>query len=148
MKKLFMCILFVLFIATGCSSNSNILTLKGDIQNNIISATTTISGKIVEMKKHQGEVVKKGDIIAIIDNTNQKYVVEQMQAVVNMKKAKLEELQLGTRPQQIEQAEAQVRAAKAQLDLLTSGNRNEQIEQAKNEVSIAARCCKFCTINI
>lgn len=138
MKKLFMCILLILFITTGCSSNSDILTLKGDIQNNIISATTTISGKIVEMKKNQGEVVKKGDIIAIIDNTNQKYVVAQMQAVLNMKKAKFDELQLGTRPQQIAQTEAQVRAAKAQLDLLASGNRNEQIEQAKNEVLISS----------
>ena len=117
-----------MFITTGCSSNSNVLTLKGDIQNNIISATSTISGKIVEMKKNQGEVVKKGDIIAVIDNTNQKYVVDQMQATVNIKKAKLEELQVGTRPEQIEQAEAQVRANKAQLDLLTSGNRSEQIE--------------------
>jgi len=126
-----------LFIATGCSSNSSILTLKGDIQNNIVSATTTISGKITEMKKQQGELVKKGDIIAVIDNTNQKYVVDQLQAVVHMKNAKLDELQSGTRPEQIEQAEAQVRAAKAQLDLLNAGNRSEQIEQAKNEVSIA-----------
>ena len=137
MKKLFMCSLLILFIATGCSSNSNTLTLKGDIQNNIVSATTTISGKIIEMKKQQGEFVKKGDVIAIIDSANQKYVVDQMQAVVNMKNAKLDELQKGTRPEQISQAEAQVRAAKAQLDLLTSGNRNEQIEQARNEVSIA-----------
>ena len=137
MKKLFMCSLLILFIATGCSSNSNTLTLKGDIQNNIVSATTTISGKIIEMKKQQGESVKKGDTIAIIDSSNQKYVVDQMQAVVNMKNAKLDELQKGTRPEQISQAEAQVRAAKAQLDLLTSGNRNEQIEQARNEVSIA-----------
>ena len=137
MKKLFMCSLFILFITTGCSSNSNVLTLKGDIQNNIISATSTISGKISEMKKNQGEVVKKGDIIAVIDNTNQKYVVNQMQAIVNMKKAKLEESQSGTRPEQIQQAEAQVRAAKAQLDLITSGNRNEQIQAAKSEVSIA-----------
>jgi len=138
MKKLFMCSLFISLIFTGCSLNSNTLTLKGDIQNNIISTSTTISGKIIEMKKQQGETVKKGDIIAIIDNTNQKYVVDQVQAVVNMKKAKLEELQVGNRPQQIEQAEAQARAAKAQLDLLTSGNRNEQIEQAKNEVSISS----------
>ncbi len=138
MKKLFMCSLFISFIFTGCSLNSNILTLKGDIQNNIISASTTVSGKIIEMKKQQGEAVKKGDIIAIIDNTNQKYVVDQAQSVVNMKKAKLEELQVGNRPEQIEQAEAQVRASKAQLDLLTSGNRNEQIEQAKNEVSISS----------
>jgi HlyD family secretion protein len=137
MKKLFMCSLLILFITTGCSSTSNVLTLKGDIQNNIISATSTISGKIAEIKKNQGETVKKGDIIAVIDNTNQKYVVDQMQATVNIKKAKLEELQVGTRPEQIEQAEAQARANKAQLDLLTSGNRSEQIEAAKNDVSIS-----------
>ena len=137
MKKLFMCSLLILFITTGCSSNSNILTLSGDIQNNIVSATSTVSGKIIEMKKNQGESVKKGDIIAVVDNTNQKYVVDQMQAAVNIKTAKLEELQIGTRPEQIEQSEAQVRASKAQLDLLTSGNRSEQIEVAKNEASIA-----------
>lgn len=137
MKKLILCVLFIALITTGCSSKSNNLTLKGDIQNNIISANSTVAGKIIQMNKQQGEPVKKGDIIAVIDNTNQKYAVEQLQAVVNIKKAKLEELQAGTRPQQIEQAQAQVRAAKAQLDLLTSGNRSEQIEQAKNGVSIA-----------
>ena len=139
MRKLFIFSSLVLFLstATGCSSNSDILTLKGDIQNNIMPATSTVSGKIIEMKKNQGEEVKKGDVIAVIDNANQKYSVNQMQAVVNMKKAKLEELQIGTRQEQIDQAEAQVRSAKAQLDLLTSGNRTQQIEQAKNEVSIA-----------
>ncbi len=131
------CLILFLSITTGCSSNSNVLTLKGDIQNNIVPATSTVSGKIIEMKKNQGEEVKKGDVIAVIDNANQKYSVEQMQAVVNMKKAKLEELQIGTRQEQIDQAEAQVRASKAQLDLLTSGNRTQQIEQATNEVSIA-----------
>lgn len=137
MKKIFMCILSIAFIATGCSAKSNNLTLKGDIENNIISANSTVSGKIVKMNKQQGEAVKKGEIIAIIDNTNQKYAIDQLQAVVKIKKAKLEELKLGTRPEQIQQAEAQVRASKAQLDLLTSGNRTEQIEQARNSVSIA-----------
>ena len=139
MKKLFIYLSISLlssFIITGCSSNSNILILKGDIENNIIPATSTVSGKIIEMDKQQGETVKKGDIIALIDNTNQKYVVDQMNAVVNAKKAKLEELQAGARPEQIQQAEAQVRADKAQVDLLISGNRSEQIEQAKNTVSI------------
>lgn len=139
MRKLYIfgSLVFFLITVTGCSSNSNILTLKGDIQNNIVPATSTASGKIIELKKNQGEAVKKGDIIAVIDNVNQKYSVDQMQAVVNMKKAKLDELQTGTRQEQIDQAEAQVRAAKGQLDLLTAGNRPQQIEQAKDEVSIA-----------
>lgn len=138
MRKLLMLSSLILLLnITSCSYNSNILTLKGDIQNNIIPTSTTVSGKIIEMRKQQGESVKKGDIIAVIDNANQKYVVDQMQAVVNMKKAKLEELQIGTRPEQIRQAEAQVRSSKAQLDLSISGNRTQQIEQAKNEVSIA-----------
>jgi HlyD family secretion protein len=137
LKKILIFIVFITLIASGCSANSGVLTLEGDIQNNIISANSIVSGKIIEMNKQQGEPVKKGDIIAVIDNTNQKYTVDQLQAVVNMKKAKLEELQAGARPQQIEQAEAQLRAAKAQLDLQTSGNRAEQIEQAKNGISIA-----------
>lgn len=138
MRKGLICSLFlipILLMTTGCFSNE--LTLQGDIQNNIVPVTTTVSGKIVELKKKQGESVKKGDIIAVVDNTNQKYTVNQMQAVVNMKKAKLEELNTGTRPEQIAQAEAQVRAAKAQVDLLVSGNRSEQIEQARDEVSVA-----------
>jgi HlyD family secretion protein len=137
MKKLFLCIIAIALVITGCAPKSGVLTLKGDIQNNIISANSTIAGKIIQMNKQQGEPVKKGETIAVIDNTNQKYAVDQLQAVVNMKKAKLEELKAGARPQQIDQAKAQVRAAKAQLDLLISGNRIEQIKQAGSSVAIA-----------
>jgi len=127
---------------SGCTPKSDHLTLKGEIQNNIVSSNSTVSGKIIEMNKQQGEPVKKGDLIALIDNTNQKYSIDQIQAMVNMKRAKLEELQAGTRPQQIDQAKAQVRGAKAQLDILTAGNRAEQIEQGKISVSIAEEAIK------
>lgn len=155
MKKLWVFVLVLVLIATGCSSkvstiisqgDQDVLILEGDIQNNIISATSTVAGKIIEMNKQQGEPVKKGDIIAIIDNANQKYSVDQLQAVVNMKKAKLEELKNGARLEEIEQAKAQVRAAKAQLDLLNSGSRDEQIKQAENNVSIAEEALKSAQI--
>jgi len=155
MRKLMVAGIFIILTMAGCSAKvSNLITkgegdqlvLEGDIQNNIISATSTVTGKIIEMNKQQGEPVKKGDVIAVIDNTNQKYAVDQLQAVVNMKKAKLEELKAGTRPQQIEQAQAQVRATKAQLDLLQSGTRDEQIRQAKNNVSIAEEALKSAQI--
>ena len=89
------------------------------------------------MPKEQGEPVQKGDIIAVIDHTIQTYSVDQLQAIVQMKEAKLEELKAGTRPLQIEQAKAQVRAIEAKLEGLIAGTRPQQIEQAKNGVSIA-----------
>jgi len=139
MKKLFVFILFVALIATGCSSNPDKLTLKGDIENNIISANSTEPGKIIKMNKQQGQPVKKGDIIAVIDNTNQKYAVDQLEAVLTMKKAKLDELQAGARPQQIEQAEAQVNASYAQLDLITStsGAKAQAITVARSNYDAA-----------
>lgn len=171
MKKLHIWfILTVMLVTTGCSirvshlfSDSDSLTLKGNIENTIITATSTVSGQIIETEKKQGEPVKKGDVIAVIKHEDQEYTVKQLEAIVNMKKAtieelqagarpqqikqvqaqvnaakaKLAELQAGTRPQQIEQAQAQVRAAKAQYELVASGNEEEQIKQAKNSVSIA-----------
>lgn len=149
MKRILACFMFIALVVTasGCSSNSSELTLSGDVQNNIISSNSTVQGKIVEMKKQQGEIVKKGEVIAIIDSTNQKYSVDQLQAVVNMKKAKLEELQAGTRTQQLDQSKAQVRAAKAQLDLLKAGSSAQQISQAKNNVSIATEAMEAAQIS-
>lgn len=141
MKKLFL-VLATVFILTGCSSNSDNLTLKGDIQNIIISSVSEVSGKIVQMNKQQGETVKKGDIIAVIDSINQEYIVEQLQAVVDMKKAKLEELENGARPEQIEQASAKVESLKAQLDILTA-----ESESGSSSVSIAQDALESAQIN-
>ena len=147
MKKRGLCLLLIIFMTTtGCSSKASQLfsksdkdhvTLTGDIQNTIVSVSSTVSGKIIEMPKEQGEPVQKGDIIAVIDHTIQTYSVDQLQAIVQMKEAKLEELKAGTRPLQIEQAKAQVRAIEAKLEGLIAGTRPQQIEQAKNGVSIA-----------
>jgi len=123
------------------------LTLTGDIENNVISANSTVSGKIVLMDKSQGEKVKKGDIIAEIDSQNQVFAVEQLQAVVDLKRAKLDELKAGARPQQIKQLEALTRGAKAQWDLLKAGNRVEQKDQAELAVAIAKKAVETAKIS-
>ncbi|WP_225999850.1 HlyD family secretion protein [Paenibacillus sp. BJ-4] len=163
---------FALLLMTGCSGSpgslfggdSDTLTLEGEIENTIITATSTVSGQIIEMKKGLGETVVKGDVIAVIEHESQQHSVEQLQALVNLKqavleelkagarpqeidqaeaqvnaaRAKLEELQVGSRPEELEQAEAKVRAAKAQYDLVAAGNRTEQIAQARNNISVAS----------
>ena len=139
MKKIVI-VIFSVFWLTGCSLLSGSpeqLTLEGDVEHTVISATSTVSGQIVEMTKDLGETVKKGETIAIINSESQKFTMEQLEAVVNMKKAALEKLEKGTRPEQIQQAKAAVRAAKAKLAEMEAGTRPEQLEQAKQQVKAA-----------
>jgi len=147
MKKLFLVILIsagALALLGGCASNQSSVTIKGEVQNIVVSSNTTAAGKIVQMNVLQGQSVKKGDIIAVIDNTNQKYIVDQLQAVVDLKNAKLSELKSGSRPQLIAQAQAQVNAAKAQVDAAKQqlsktsvGARAEEIAAAQAAVDQA-----------
>jgi HlyD family secretion protein len=142
MKKIFIIVLSLLSVlSAGCTKDQDTAVIKGEVQNNIISSNSTAAGRIVEMKAEQGQRVKKGDIIAVIDNTNQKYAVDQLQAVVNIKQAKLEELKAGTRPEQIEQGKAQANAARAQVNVakdqlakVAGGARSEEIASAQAAV--------------
>jgi HlyD family secretion protein len=145
MKKIFIIGLSLLsLLSAGCTKDQDTAAIKGEVQNNIISANSTAAGKIVEMKAEQGQRVKKGDIIAVIDNTNQKYAVDQLQAVVDIKQAKLEELKAGTRPEQIQQGQAQANAARAQVNVakdqlakVAGGARAEEIASAQAAVDQA-----------
>ncbi|UQZ81053.1 p-hydroxybenzoic acid efflux pump subunit AaeA [Paenibacillus konkukensis] len=139
MKKRAALSIVMVLLLSGCSlrTGSAGTEIKGSVEFNKMSAVSTVAGKIIEMNKGQGEPVKKGDILAVIDPANQKYAAEQLEAVVAMKKAKLEELNAGTRPEQIKQAQAQADAAKAQMELLLAGSQADQIEQGKANVSAA-----------
>ncbi len=128
-------------------NNLDKITLTGTVENKVVSAISTVPGRIIELYKEQGQAVKKGEIIALIDDTNAKYTVEQLEAVVKLKSAKLDEIEKGARPQQISQLEAQLRAAKAQWDLLKSGSRTEQKEQAAVAVSIASKAVQTAEIS-
>ena len=90
-------VVLIILLTTGCSqrvstlfSDSDTVTLEGNIENTIITASSSVSGQIIEMKKGLGEPVKKGDVIAVIKHEDQQYTVEQLKAMVNMKKATLE----------------------------------------------------------
>lgn len=144
MKKMLVMVSLLSVLATGCAADQGTATIKGEVQNNVVSSNTTAAGKILEMNVQLGQSVKKGDVIAVIDSTNQKFTVDQLQAVVDLKTAKLSELQSGTRVQLVTQARAHVTAAKAQVDAAkqqlakaSDGARAEEIAAAQATVDQA-----------
>lgn len=50
----------------------------GEVEGVMVSNCSEVSGKLIESHAEPGSKVKKGDIIAVIDDTNQRYTVEQL----------------------------------------------------------------------
>lgn len=71
-------------------------TYTGVIEATILSNTSEVSGKILEMPVELGQHVSKGDLIAKIDDTDQKYAYEQLKLTLEKKKLALSELQVGS----------------------------------------------------
>lgn len=67
----------------------------GVVEASILSHTSEVSGKILEMPVELGQHVSKGDVIAKIDDTDQKYAFDQLQLTLEKKKLALSELEVG-----------------------------------------------------
>ena len=59
-----------------------------------ISVNSQASGKIISLGKNEGTTVKQGDILATLDSSIQKLVVSQQEAIVEMKQAQLDSINL------------------------------------------------------
>jgi HlyD family secretion protein len=81
-------------------------TYTGVVEATILSNTSEVSGKILEMPVELGQHVLKGDLIARIDDTDQKYAYEQLKLTLEKKKLALSELQVGSGDTQAENSVA------------------------------------------
>lgn len=111
---------------SGCS-NSNKLVLSGSIESTQIDANSETVGRIIKLDKDEGDLVKKGDILAIIDSSSQELILKQYEAAVKGKQARLDELRAGTRTEQIKQAEASVSTAGTAVNSANTAVDNAQI---------------------
>ncbi len=66
----------------------------GVVEATILSHTSEVSGKIIEMPVELGQHVTKGDVIAKIDDTSQKYAYEQLLLTLEKKKLALSDLEV------------------------------------------------------
>ncbi|OCA99664.1 HlyD family secretion protein [Clostridium beijerinckii] len=124
-------------IFTGCTPVS---TLTGDklvkqtksnliVQSNVdmtdVNVNTLIPGKVKEIKVKEGDNVKKGDVLLIVDSDTLAAQQAQVQA------------QIETAKSQLNAAQAARDAASAKLELAQNGARPEEIDQAKSAYDLA-----------
>ena len=75
-----------------------------------------VSGYLERIDVHIGDLVKQGQVIAQIDQTDFLQKVREIEAKVAQAKAQLAELETGTRTEEVRQAEEAVRQAQSRFE--------------------------------
>ena len=121
MKKRIIPVAFVLIICIGAGiyhwnwgkAPSAGLVLRGEVEGTIYSQTAEVSGKIIEMNLELGGPVKAGDLIVRLDNSDQKYVLEQLQILLEKQRLVHRNLQRGAKAEELEKARRDISIAEA-----------------------------------
>ncbi|MCG3210288.1 MAG: Multidrug resistance protein MdtA [Anaerolineae bacterium] len=90
------------------------------------------AGRIETVLVEQGDTVKEGDPIAIIESDTYKTAIKQAEAALASAKLNLAKMELGSRPEEIAAAQAAVELAKASLNDVASVSDDERTQAAAN----------------
>lgn len=143
--------MFILIFQIACSSNREPV-YSGTIEGEEIPILAEVNGPIAKFFVDEGDQVKKGQLLAQIDDRLIKAQVKEAEAGVQAAKAALDEIKAGTRNQEIEktlslleQNDAKIDNINVQLSKLTDllQQRKATIEQIKAQLTSAKETESF-----
>lgn len=92
------------------SVGNGVLTLYGNVDIREVQPAFNDSGHIVSIMVHEGAVVKRGQLLATLDETRYAAALAQAKARMQNQKHLLDKLLAGSRPEEIAQAKAKMEA--------------------------------------
>lgn len=109
-------ILFLVAIALNCSKPKNSGLLQGKVENEQIAIVSKIPGKIIKVLVKEGDLVQKGDTLAILDIPEVDAKKSQAEGAVVSAKAQYSMALKGATDNQIKQLEAKKMGLKEQFE--------------------------------
>ncbi|MBL8675824.1 MAG: secretion protein HlyD [Alphaproteobacteria bacterium] len=106
-------VLSVIMIFLHYKENSNHLVLYGNVDIRQVDLGFRVSGRLKEMLVEEGDQVKRGDLLAVLDKVPYEADFASAKAGLAQAEANYLKLQHGSRPQEIEEARALVREKQA-----------------------------------
>ncbi|MEM6352879.1 MAG: efflux RND transporter periplasmic adaptor subunit [Cyanobacteria bacterium P01_D01_bin.14] len=122
-----------------------VITANGTVEGaRSINLSPNSSGIIQSLRVEEGDRVRQGQVIAVMDDANLRGELLQMQGQLAQQQANLDKLVAGERSEDIARAEAQLAESESQLTELQAGNRSQEIAQAaarlqQSEATLAQR---------
>ncbi|MDR0320678.1 MAG: efflux RND transporter periplasmic adaptor subunit [Treponema sp.] len=153
-KKRIISIIFLLIIGMSLyfyfhGQNRSII-LRGEVEGTTYSQTADIPGKIIEMNVQLGSPVKAGELIARLDDTDQRYALEQLQinlekrlATLNSMRDDIKSLELMWRAGGVARNELdklRLNESIAEADIREIESRIRQTRDTLNKYEIRANC--------
>ena len=115
MKKIYL-LLVVVISAVGCGKPKTEV-IQGKIGREQIGIVSKIPGKIIEIRIQEGDFVRKGDTLAILDIPEVDAKKSQAEGAVQSAKAQYDMTLKGATDNQLKQLEAKQKALKEQYEL-------------------------------
>lgn len=134
MRILFL-ILFAALFLSGCGNNNqpDRIEASGNIESTNVTVSSKVSGEIEKILYDEGQIVKEGDTVMIIDHKTLQIQLDQAEASVDAAKAQLALLKKGARKEDISQAEESVKQAQVNFDLARKDkDRMDKLFEAKS----------------
>lgn len=115
--------------------DGDIIRISGNIEVTDVEVSFRISGWVKERSVSEGELVKAGEIVATLDREELAQEVSIRKAEIKAVEAALNELEAGSRPEEIAEGEAVVSRTKSNLDRLHVDHKRQKELYEKGIVS-------------
>ncbi len=104
-------------LAAGCASKTptDRVRASGNVEATEVQVSPKVGGQMLELKVDEGDRVKEGQVLAILDTTDARLALQRARADRDQVAANLALIEAGSRTEDIRQAEAQVASAEADV---------------------------------
>lgn len=115
MKRIF---IIMLFIIIGCkiSLPEGEVRVSGSIEGTLVTISSKVNGEVTKIFIHEGMRIKKGKVLAQIDQSNLEIMKKEAIAQLEIADAKLRLIEKGARIEDRKQAKSKLEAARATLN--------------------------------
>ncbi len=122
----------------GRNREDGTLLLSGNVEVTEAGIGFKIPGRIMELSVDEGYRVKKGDVLARLDNEELNGLVRQQRAALDEARTRLAELKAGSRPQEVEQARSGVAFQEADLAKIRKDFKRAEVLYRNGAISAAS----------
>ena len=133
MTKLFLFLPICIIFLTGCFQEKKEVKFFGNVDVRTVSLAFRVSGRLDTLNFDEGQKLKKGDVIATIENSIFRENLNQINAQIKLQEIQIQKLEKGYRIEEIEKAKSKLSEVKVNLDRVNKDfRRAEELFKTKS----------------